>query len=600
MDKSINKSMLSNFYEEEVQAICVVKENLTKDNYKEENFEKYLIYVEDIKHLENIYNINEKMILNIYNKTDIEIGNKVKIDLQIKEPKRNTNPKLFNYKLYLQTKDIFSTSTSRGNNIEILEKENLNSFEKTSINFRKNVSEVLNKSLDEKNSMLMKSIILGDSSFLDEADVLKFRKLGLSHILAISGLHIGIIFGFIIYILNVLKVHRSKSMLISIILIWIYGYLVGYPPSVLRGSIMFSFMILANITSYRYDSLNILSLSGLLMLLYRPLWLFSVGFQLSFLATATILLFTPRVKDIININNKKIKDALIIIISAQIGTLPLVIYYFNELQSISILANLMLVPLLSISLVFSFTTLIVSILSIKLSIFIGILTNAILNISNFIADILNNFTYLNITIHSPSVLEMLIYYFIIFVLLKIIDISLLEKKVQRFMFTSFIIITILDTVISSFNSYTKIEFIDVGQGDSCLVRFKDKNILIDTGGSIMNSFNIGENILLPYLQKTGVKTIDGVFISHFHEDHAQGLISLFGNINIKNIFASYKDSSNDLYRQVVEEANKYSVPIRLVTEGDNIKINKSSYIETLSPPIDVDHLDDNNKSLVFI
>ncbi|AFS78846.1 DNA internalization-like competence protein [Gottschalkia acidurici 9a] len=594
---SVEKNMLPQFDEKEVKLEGIVKDTIAK----EKGFEKYLVYVKKIKYKDKIYNINEKTILNIYSDTKIKVGDKILDEVKIKEPNRNTNPRLFNYKLHLQTKDIFSVGSSNGYSIKILSSKNISTLEKSSIRFREWVSLKLDESLNKRNSLIIKSIILGDDSFLDKEEVDKFRSLGLSHILAISGLHIGIIYGAIIFCFDVLKFNRKFSMVLSILIIWIYGYLVGYPPSVLRGSIMFSILIIASITYYRYDSLNILPLSGFIMLTYRPLWLFSIGFQLSFLATFTIILFTPKIKEIVKIKNMTIKNSISVIIAAQIGVLPIVIYYFNELQILSIVANLIVVPLLSSGLVLGFLILLTSMINTKVSLLIGILANIILNLSNFISDILHKFTYLNIIFYSPSFFEIIFYYFIVITLLKIIDITLISKKIQRVIYGYFIICLVFNTVSKSFYEDISVEFIDVGQGDSCLIRFNNKNILVDTGGSILSNFNIGENILLPYLQKTGVNSIDGIFLTHFHEDHAQGVLSLLGSMKVKNIFIGYTDYNSNLYRDIMKLSKQSNVPIKIIIEGNKLKINKDSYIEVLNPlNSEVGYTDDNNKSLTFI
>lgn len=594
---SIQKNQISKLYNENVNSVGVIKEVLSK----EEGYEKYILDLEKIKHKGKVYVIDEKITYNIYGSTDIEAGDRIIGELSIKEPNRNTNPKLFNYRLHLQSKNIFATASSKDYNVKVLNRDNLNLVEKVSIKVKKDIVRSLDTSLKPENSNILKSIILGDDSFLDEDYIKNFRKLGLSHILAVSGLHIGVIFGTIIFILDLFKIHRRNSMMISIAIIWFYACLIGFPPSVLRSSLMFSFLTIGNLSFSRYDSVNTVSLSGFLMLLYRPLWIFSVGFQLSFTATFAILIFMPQMNRIIKIKNKSLKSALVIILTAQLGVLPISLYYFNEMQTLSIISNLIVAPVLTVGIIIGFLIVLSSAISIKISILIGVLGNFILNIVNTMTIFLSKMTSLNIWTSSPSLIEIFFYYLAIFILLEIIDIKKMNKNIQNFLYLNFAIIIIYSCVLQLNQETISVEFIDVGQGDSCLVRLKDKNLLVDTGGNAFGNFDIGENILLPYLRKTGVKTIDGVFISHFHADHCKGLLPLFGEIDLKNIFIGYKSPEEPLYQDIMSAAKEYDVKVNLIKKGDILKLDSNNYIEVLEPLDDeMKYSGENDNSLVFI
>ena len=591
------KHKLPRFYGEKIKAVGIVKEVVSK----EKEYEKYILKIDKAKYNDDVYTIDEKLILAIYENTDIELGDQILTDIEIKEPNINTNPLLFNYKLYLESKNIFATSSTKAANIKILSKDNLSHFERLSIKTRTKISIVLDKSLSKDNSNIIKSIILGDDSFLSEDYINSFRKLGLSHILAVSGLHIGIIFAFLIHILDLLKVHRKISMIIAMAIIWIYACLIGLPASVIRASIMFSFLTIGKLSYKRYDSLNILSFAGLILLIFRPSWIFSVGFQLSFIATFTILIFLPYINRIINIKNKKIKTALTVLLTAQIGVLPISIYYFNEFQTLSLLSNLIVAPILTIGIILGFLIILASFISIKISMIIGFIGNIVLNLSNTITNILVKWTSLNIWIKSPSFIEIVFYYLAVFILLRIIDIRKIEKRLQNCLYINFLIAIIISLFTQLNQEKITLEFIDVGQGDACLVRLRDKNILIDTGGNIFGNFDIGENILLPYLRKTGVKTLDAVFLSHFHADHVKGLIPLFGNINIKNIFIGYESLENPLYEEIIESSKERNINVNLITINNKLKLDRTSSIEVLHPPKDIRRYDgENDKSLVFI
>lgn len=592
---NFQRNKLVKLYDKEVKAIGVVKEVLKK----EEDYEKYVLFLEKINYKQKTYVINEKLIFNIYEETELELGDRVATVLEIKEPNRNTNPKLFNYRRHLESKKIFATSSSK-QNTKIINRKNFTTFEKFSIKSKEHVVTSLDKSLNENNANIIKSILLGDDSFLDEENISNFRKLGLAHILAVSGLHIGIIFGFLIFIFDLLKLHRRISMIIAVLIIWIYSGVIGFPPSVLRASLMFSLLCIGRIIYKRNDPINTLSFAGFIMLTVNPMGIYSVSFQLSFIATFTILFFLSRVEKLLKIKNKRLKSSLAIILTAQIGVLPISVYYFNEVQVLSILANLIVAPILTIGIIIGFLIIIASLLSFKIGIFLGFFANNILDLSDKIIELLSKMSSLNIYLSSPSIMEIFLYYLVIFLLLNIIDIKKFGKRIQNCIYINFFISIALGIILYINQEEVKLEFIDVGQGDACLVRFKDKNLLIDTGGNIFGDFDLGENILLPYLRKTGVKTIDGVFLSHFHADHVKGILPLFGEINLKNIFIGYENQENELYNDIAKASKYHKVPINIIQEGDRLKLDKVNFIRVLHPSKESNHDNENDMSLVFI
>ena len=136
---------------------------------------------------------------------------------------------------------------------------------------------------------MIKSIILGKSIYLDEQDISLYRDMGLAHILAVSGLHIGVLSGFFIFIFSRIGIKRIKNVIFTLIILWVYGYLIGFPTSILRSNIMFSLLFYSQIIHEPYDSINTLSFAMFILLIINPYYLFNIGFQLSFAASFAII-----------------------------------------------------------------------------------------------------------------------------------------------------------------------------------------------------------------------------------------------------------------------------------------------------------------------
>lgn len=595
-DIDSENSKLIEFYDKQVSVIGRV-EGVLKD---EDGYEKHLFSIDKIKYEQKSAQIDEKIIVSIYGDTDLRLGDRALLTLKVEEPKTNRNPGLFDYKDYLESKGIFAVSSTKEYNVRILKREDFSLFERLQLKTKNHIVRALDTCLSANNSKTLKSIILGDNTYLEEDSIINFRKLGLSHILAVSGLHIGIIFAFIIAILSLFRMHKRLSMIFSISVVWIYASLIGFPPSVLRASTMFSFLIIARLSHSRYDALNILSLTAIIMLAWNTSLIFSVGFQLSFLATLTILIFIPKIKPLIGIKNKKLKSSLTVVIAAQIGVLPISFYYFNEFQTLSIVSNIIIAPILTLAIVIGFSIILVSFFSINASIALGIACDLVLNLSNLLVGLFSKLSYLNTTVSSPKALQLFFYYIAVFVVLKIIDTTKFPKAMRKGLYMHFFAALVFSLALYALDDAVHIQFIDVGQGDSAFVKLKNKNLLIDTGGTAFGNFDVGENILLPFLKKSGVKKLDGVFLSHFDADHVKGLIPLFGEIEIDNIFIGYKNPENELYRKIVELSKANNVNLVVITKGDKLKLDKHSDIEVMHPTDDTaDYENENDKSLVF-
>lgn len=157
--------------------------------------------------------------------------------------------------------------------------------------------------------------------------------------------------------------------------------------------------------------------------------------------------------------------------------------------------------------------------------------------------------------------------------------------------------------MSALDNSLTIEFIDVGQGDSILIRGKEGNYLIDTGGDIFGQFHVGENILLPYLEKQGIFKLKGVFISHFDMDHCGSLPYLMDNIDIENLYIGYVDEGNELYRLIKDKATEKRIPIYILKKGEFLKLASNTHALVVGPDkglLDVPKREGNDLSLVLL
>ena len=581
------KGQLNRYLDKRLDFVGVVDELINR----EEDFNKYLISIDRV---DNIPISPERIVLNVSGNKLFELGERIYFNGELKLPKENTNPKLFNYRLNLMTEKIYTTMTIKEHNIDGIESENIDIRYLAKSKFSDLIINTFDTYLSENNARIMEGIFLGQSSYLKDEDIDTYRDMGLAHLLAVSGLHIGIISGFITLILSSLGIKKRPNVVITLSIIWLYGYLIGYPPSILRSSIMFSLLYLSQLIHEPYSSINSISFAIFVLLLINPYYLFNIGFQLSFVATLSIVILAPRIKHRFYPYDNSLTSSLSSILGVQLGLLPFQAYYFNQIGIISIIANLLIIPIMSFALILGFLMIVSSFIP-NINMIIGHILESILNFESVILDILQELSIDNIKIFSPEIITILIFYLILFIMFGFIKLNDIDKWTLKGISCSLIFALIFNLYLIFDYDKVEVHFIDVGQGDAILIRSKRADYLMDTGGSLFGDYNIAEGITLPYLEKLGIKRLNGLFITHFDEDHSQGLSLLVDELEVKNIFASYIPKDSEILSAV--ESN--DIKVILLMNNHKLKLSKDVFLDIIWPNSDT-YMTGNNASLVSI
>ena len=583
MDNKILK-----YVDERMEYTGIVEEILSSDN----EISRYIVKIES--NVVDGTNIGGRVRLNLVGGKTLGYGDRILFDGEIQEPLGNTNPMLYNHRLNLLSKNIYGSITINDYSLNIIDGRVDFRFRLKEA-FHEEVNRVFDTHLKDRNSDIIKSMLLGDSSYLVEEDLDKYRELGLGHILAVSGLHIGIIASFILYGLMTLTISRKLSSIITIVIIVIYGFLIGFPHSMVRGTLMFSLIILTKISNEHSNSINVLSLAALITLFINPFSLFSLGFIMSYTAVMSLYLLTKKIETLFYPKDGYISSTLSAILGVNIGILPIQAYFFNYISLLGIIANILIIPILSLGIILSICLLLVNFIFPFLIPGLSIILNFLLDFAGLIGDVLHVFSNFIFNIASPSFNVIIIYYLSIAILFKIFDISKLNFHVKKTIVIFICLIIVLNFSYILMDDSLEMHFIDVGQGDSILLRSKGRNILIDTGGSLFSNYVI-EQITMPYLHKIGVNVLDGIIITHFDADHSGGLTTLIDdNIRINNIYASYIPDHTKIYEKIKDN----NIPFTVLKTGDKIRINENILCEVLWPE-DTSSLNSNNKSLVML
>lgn len=524
-----------------------------------------------------------KFILNAYtkNKDDKKIykyGDVLLLQGKLSAPNTYGNPGEFDYKKYLNSKKIYGTISSY--TTKKVGHKNHNIIFNISYIIRDFLNSKIEKYLPKKEGNLLKSMLYGDTKFLDETLSMQFENIGITHLLAVSGSNVASVVLIGGLIIEKLKINKKISKIILCIIVVIFTIISNCELSIVRASIMCIILLVGDILDRKYSIWNSIFTSLYLILLYNPFSIFNVGMQLSFLATCGIVMYYKNIKIIFKkyidkLNNEKLKKILFnvseylsVTLSAFILILPIQLYYFNSFNFIMFISNIVAVFLADIICNIGFIALFLSVIP-GLDFISIVSTRFILTLLIKVTEILSVFKFLEIHVKSPNILSIIIYYIMVislFIWWKTRSKkSLKYMKETRKILIYFIVLTFIYNIF--FNNY--VLFLNVGQGDCCFIKIYSKNILIDCG----SKSNRAGGILESYLKKNGITKIDLAFISHAHDDHFNGLLDL-KNIKVKRIIYSREDLLKFLDKDT---------PKLQVYRGENIWINKKCYFKILSP-----------------
>lgn len=529
----------------------------------------------------------KKFKTNILFYENLPLGKKYKISGKFKSPLVSMNEGNFNSNLNLKSRGIYSIGTS--NDIrEIKSKNIVANIPKLYIN---NASNNFEKYLNARNARLLKSIILGDRTALFDYQTERFKDLGISHLLAVSGLHIGVLVLFLSVILLKITGRKRLTDLLSFIIIITYIYAIGFPISVLRA---FLFLVLYKMNFYfkiNFRPKDVFFISLGIILFLNPMAIYSLSLILSYGSIFGIIFIYPKIKSYF-VSENKLVDAFVLTFSVLLILLPILILTFGEVSLLVFLANILIVPIYSLVITLGF------IMSFGiLPRIIGALTDFILNGVYGFESLILPLKFLSIKSIGINYTLICLYYFALFLFFYKDRVKLLIYKNNKiiFVYICTILFTAGVTFVEDYNTYFE-RHIYVGQGDATLISYKGKNYLVDTGGSRFEN-NIAEKYLFPVLNQNAVKRLDAIFISHFDKDHAGNLEKIIKNYEVDNILFSYLPEDREdleLLKRVGENTN-----LNILNKNDTLNLNKDLALEVLSDNKDINNIESNDKSLVF-
>jgi len=586
-------------------------------------------------------------------------GDEIKLSgtLEIPAPARNFDG--FDYQKYLRTKEIHWIIKVKGLQNIVVESPTLWSIStlfRVNDALRAKLASKLDALFQEPHAGFMKGLIIGMQDDVDPVTYNQFSQLGLTHILAVSGTHVAVYVACLMILLSLFRLSREKILTIIILLVPAYVLLTGFSPSVVRSGIMSMITLYAARRGLLKDGLHIISAAALLMLVWNPYLLINVSFQLSFIVTLGLIIYVPLAMPLLNRVPRKLAGALGVTVIAQLTSFPLTIYYFNQFSLLSVVANLLLVPLISV-IVMPLGMVSLALGSIWMS--AGRCVAWVvewLDIMSFTLVEWMNIHPAFITIwRSPSIIWICCYYILLYVLLRFgklwvrhaqpppisVDdttplegLSHMQEQQQQVrsnkltwkqyivapLILSFIVLLYVGYQPQSLKGAGLVQFLDVGQGDSILITTPEgKNILVDGGGTLnfrkqsdswkarKEPFEVGTKVLVPLLKKRGIHHLDAVVLTHGDQDHIGGLQAVLDQIPVKAILFNGTLTGTSTLETILSTALVKKIPIYAVHQSMEMHPDPFTSMIFLSPEMTQDEQielpiikEQNHSSLVFI
>lgn len=504
-----------------------------------------------------------------YLEENMLIGATVDIKGIISSAYNNTIPNTFNYKEYLYNNQIYVTFSVSEINI---------SYKASFLNDIKNAFIKRIQGLGDSSAYLY-AFILGETDYITRDVYQDYQMNGTTHLFAVSGMHIGILTMLLTKLFQKFHIKESIGNIFIVLFLFFYMFLIGFTPSVVRGSLLYIFLLINKKLDLRLKTVYVLYLIFLLLILINPFYIYNLGFIYSFLTSFGLILFSKKITG--NYFMKLFKVSAI----AFLFSFPVTIYNFYEVNLLTILNNLIIVPLVS-SILFPLT-----LLTFLFPFLDGILCLGI-NILEFLSHFLNLFA-VNLVVPKIGIIFILIYYAAVFLIYKI------GIKYLVIIFLLVIIYKIMPYMDS--NAY--VYFLDIGQGDSAVIIGSNASyaLMIDTGGKVSftseeweersKTYNLSTNTIT-FLKSLGITRLDALICSHGDYDHMGEAINLVRDFPVDKVIFN-NGEYNDLELELIEVLNEHDISYEQNTSALQFGNNTFYFLN------EEDYGEENNNSIVL-
>ena len=484
---------------------------------------------------------------------------------------------------------------------------------RTIFNIKEKLQNVHTQTLPRKHANLLISLVFGGSSSnLDFKTKKAFLNLGLIHLLVVSGAQVSIIMSLILLLSKVFHIPKLPFFFMATFFNFSFAIMTGAQPSIVRASLMAQILLISDLFERNYDSFSSLALVAFILTLISPNLIYSPAFQLSFTATFSLLHVAPILSNKLKIYLPGFLSQLIAIsIAPTLMTYPITAYHFERISIISTLSNFLAISWIEVLVILGFITSLIGQVSLFLAQILNNFNGLIISLLLILVNLLNKISWSTISINKPSIISIIVFYLFGFYLLEIIKKGFKQNWIKLSIAILISINLILchkaisyvsSSIANPKSNLLQVTILDVGQGDSIFIKAPSgRNTLID-GGPKTRYFNAGKKVVCKFLRKSGIKRIDVIILSHAHADHVGGLSYIINNFPVGLIIDPGLPHTSYLYKNFLKTIKKKKIPYRRAKKGqilDYLDGIKGYILHPSNPLITKTKSDLNNNSVVL-
>lgn len=535
-----------------------------------------LEYDIDGDYLKLTIDANEKLIGRYYFKTkaekelfikSVDVYDTLRLNGELEEAEGSKDIYSFDYKQYLKSKNI--------NYIIKIDKITLISKEKS---FFKGIKSFL---LKRNSNPYIKAFIFGNNKSIITDVMSSYQEIGISHLFAISGMHVGLLTLVISKLLMKLNIKEKYTFIIISLFLFFYLFITGVSPSILRAIFFYLFFSINKIYNLNIKGVNIFLLIFSISLLVNPYYIHEVSFLYSYTISFSLLLVSNKIS-----NGSYFKRLFLTSLISFIVSFPITIYFFNQINILSVFYNMLFVPFISM-IVFP-----LSIITYIIPFFEPIF-NVFISLMEFLALKFNSISFSKLIF--PSLPR---YYYILYIIGVVIFIYFYNKKIISVL--SILLLALFNYLYPVFFNQNYLMFLDVGQGDSILIHSKDKTMLVDTGGVMnysrekwqerKNKKFLTNYVTIPVLKKLGIRKIDYLVLTHGDFDHMGEALKLIKQCSVEDIYLN-QGNFNSLEKNVIKKYRH----VYQIREKEKIVLGNINIVQ-----INKEFSDENDSSSILL
>lgn len=547
-----------------------------------------------------------RLRLTVMDAPPLSYGDKIQVRTELRRPMPATNPGAFDYRSYLHRQGITLTAfVAHARHLSVAGRQPPNPFMYAGGVVRRWIQTGLSAALPPEAARVAGAVVMGDRRALSPDVEEQFRRAGVSHLLAVSGLHVGFLAAFGFALLQALRVPESWRTVAVLGLVWLYVLATGARAPAVRAGIMTTAATVAA-SSGRRDTPNALAAAALALLVHNPLLLFDASFQLSFTATAAIVWGYGPILERLRWLPRPVASAAAVTAAAQLGVTPLLAGTFHQLSVVGFAGSLVGSPVASLLVPVGLAAGVAGHVSALPSAWLGAAAALLADILTALAGRLASLSWAFIDVAPPPWTAVVAWWLFWWAVLRF-RAPARRRRLALLAAATLAVVSLWSPLLGAWApSELQLVFLDVGQGDAVLIRTpQGVTALVDGGGNVFSAqepaANPGESVILPYLRYAGVGAVDVIVNTHPHEDHLQGLLPVLARRRVPLVVDSGRSAAGPSwpeYLRLIEERGAFRWT---AAAGQVIRLGRDVRLEVLHPgeAMSGTRSDLNNNSVVM-